>query len=171
MGRGRARERCLFLFFTPKNIVDKMTENIVEILLVEDNKHDAELAMIALEDHNLANNLIWLKDGKQALDFIFGRGEYKKRDISLQPKVILLDLKMPKVDGIEVLRAIRGDKRTKNIPVVILTSSNEEKDIMNSYDLSVNSYIVKPVEFDSFAECVKDIGYYWALVNHVPGKG
>lgn len=140
-------------------------DNIVEILLVEDNKHDAELAMLALKESNLFNNVVWLKDGKEALDFLFGRGVYKDRDLNHHPRVILLDLKMPKVDGLEVLREIRANEKTKKIPVVVLTSSREDKDIIRSYELGVNSFIVKPVDFDQFTKCVKDIGYYWALIN------
>jgi two-component system response regulator len=142
----------------------------VEILLVEDNENDANLAIIALQEENLANNLIWLKDGVQALDFIFGEGKYAGRDIQLQPKLVLLDLKMPKVDGIEVLKRIRSDERTKGIPVVIMTSSKEEKDIIATYKLGANSYIVKPVNFDNFTQSVKDVGFYWMLVNQPPVK-
>ncbi|MEQ8415453.1 MAG: response regulator [Imperialibacter sp.] len=140
-------------------------DNIVEILLVEDNKHDAELTMLALKDANLFNNVVWLKDGKEALDFLFGNGQYKDRDINHHPKVILLDLKMPKVDGLEVLKEIRAHENTRKIPVVVLTSSKEDKDIIRSYELGVNSFIVKPVDFDQFTQCVKEIGYYWALIN------
>lgn len=143
-------------------------ENFVEILLVEDNKNDAELALMALEESNLSNHVVWLKNGREALDFIFAEGQYADRDIISQPRVILLDLKMPKVDGLEVLRKIRADNRTKKIPVAILTSSKEEKDIIESYELGVNSYIVKPVDFDQFTKSVKDIGYYWALINQPP---
>lgn len=144
-------------------------DNIVEILLVEDNKHDAELAMLALKDAKLFNHVIWLKDGKEALDFLFGKGEYKDRDIKHHPKVILLDLKMPKVDGLEVLKEIRANENTRKIPVVVLTSSREDKDILKSYELGVNSFIVKPVDFDQFTRCVKEIGYYWALINQSSG--
>jgi two-component system, response regulator len=148
----------------------KMTkDNIVEILLVEDNKHDAELAMLALKEAKLFNHVIWLKDGKEALDFLFGKGEFKERDINHHPKVILLDLKMPKVDGLEVLKEIRSHEKTRKIPVVVLTSSREDKDIMRSYELGVNSFIVKPVDFDQFTKCVKEIGYYWALINQFSG--
>lgn len=146
-----------------------MNESFVEILLVEDNPNDAELAMIALQENNLSNHVVWLKDGAQALDFIFGRGKFSERNINNQPKVILLDLKMPKVGGIEVLKTIRNNDLTKKIPVVVLTSSKEDKDIVETYDLGVNSYIVKPVDFDKFNECVKEIGYYWLLVNQ-PAK-
>lgn len=143
-------------------------ENFVEILLVEDNKNDAELTMMALEDSNLSNHVVWLKNGKEALDFVFAEGEYANRDIINQPRVILLDLKMPKVGGLEVLKRIRADQRTRKIPVAILTSSKEEKDIIESYELGVNSYIVKPVDFEQFTKSVKEIGYYWALINQPP---
>lgn len=143
-------------------------EIFVEILLVEDNKHDAELAIMALKEYNLANNLVWVKNGKEALDFIYAKENYAGRDVNQQPQIILLDLKMPKVDGLEVLRAIRSDKRTRYVPVVVLTSSKEQKDIIESYELGVNSYIVKPVDFEQFVTCVKEIGYYWALMNQPP---
>ena len=142
----------------------------VEILLVEDNENDANLTIIALQEENLANNLIWLKDGAQALDFIFGEGKYAGRDIEHQPKLILLDLKMPKVGGIEVLKKIRSDERTKGLPVAVMTSSKEEKDIVATYKLGVNSYIVKPVNFDNFTKCVKEVGFYWMLINQPPVK-
>jgi two-component system, response regulator len=139
--------------------------NIVEILLVEDNPSDAELTLRALKKYNLANNVFRVFDGEEALDFIFTRGRYAKRKLEKAPKVILLDLKLPKVDGIEVLKVIKSDPVTKLIPVVVLTSSNEEKDIIESYSLGVNSYIVKPVDFDKFIDSVKDIGLYWLLLN------
>ncbi len=144
--------------------------NFVEILLLEDNKSDAELAIMALEEFNLANQMIWLKDGKQGLDFLFGQGDYDGRNTDRQPKLILLDLKMPKIGGIEVLRALRADPRTRHIPVTVLTSSKEEKDIIETYKLGVNSYIVKPVDFDQFSKSVRDIGYYWLLLNQHPSK-
>jgi len=140
----------------------------VEILLVEDNPADAELALRSLKKHNLANKVQWVKDGAEALDFIFATGPYADRGLSVFPKVILLDLRLPKVDGLEVLRRIRSDERTKIIPVVVLTSSSEEKDIIESYTLGVNSYIVKPVEFENFAAIVSDLGFYWLLVNRPP---
>ena len=141
----------------------------VEILLVEDNPSDAELAMRALKKNNLANKLVVVTDGEEALDFIFARGKFSDRKIENGPKVILLDLKLPKVDGMEVLRAIRNDLRTRVIPVVVLTSSKEEKDIIESYRLGVNSYIVKPVDFDKFLTTVKELGFYWLLLNQPPG--
>jgi len=138
----------------------------VEILLVEDNEDDAALAIRALKKQNLSNKLIHLKDGEEALEFIFGIGIYEGRNIEAAPKVILLDLKMPKVNGIEVLQKLKADKRTSNIPVVVLTSSAEDPDIIKCYDLGVNSYIVKPVDFDNFSKIVGDLGYYWVLMNH-----
>lgn len=142
----------------------------VEILLVEDNPNDAELALRALKKNNLANNVAVVTDGEEALDFVFARGAFGQRKIENGPKVILLDLKLPKVDGLEVLRAIKGDPRTKSIPVVVLTSSKEERDIVESYKLGANSYIVKPVEFDKFVAAVKDLGLYWLLLNQPPTK-
>lgn len=140
----------------------------VEILLVEDNPTDAELAIRALKKSNLANKLVWVKDGAEALDFIFGTGEYTGRKMAAGPKVILLDLRLPKVDGMEVLRKIKDDEHTRTIPVVVLTSSKEDIDIAESYQLGVNSFISKPVEFDEFAKTVAELGLYWLLVNHPP---
>lgn len=142
--------------------------NGVEILLVEDNMSDAELTIRALKKKNLANSLIHLKNGAEALDFIFARGQYSTRNPLNTPKVILLDLKMPKVDGLEVLATIRANEKTKKIPVVVLTSSKEDPDIEKCYELGVNSYIVKPVEFDNFIKAVSDLGFYWLLLNHTP---
>jgi two-component system response regulator len=142
-----------------------MNENKVEILLVEDNPHDAELTIRALKKANLANRLIHLKDGAEALDFVFAKGAFSERNIESRPKVILLDIKMPKVDGIEVLRQIKSNEITKTIPVVIMTSSKEEQDVITSYNLGVNSYIVKPVEFESFAKAVSELGFYWLITN------
>ena len=139
----------------------------VEILLVEDNPTDAELAMRALRKKNLANNMVWVRDGVEALDFVFCRNQYKDR-VNCTPKLVLLDLKLPRVDGIEVLRALKADARTKAVPVVMLTSSHEERDIVESYQLGVNSYIVKPVDFDKFLDMVSQVGLYWSLVNKVP---
>ncbi len=147
------------------------TSEFIDILFVEDSAIDAELTLIALREENLANNVIWLQDGAQALDFIFAEGEYAHRQIENQPKLILLDLKMPKVGGIEVVERIRGDERTKQIPIVIMTSSKEEKDVVDSYKLGINSYIVKPVDFDKFSKSVKEIGFYWLLMNQSPIKG
>ena len=143
-------------------------DNEVEILLVEDNPNDAELAMRALKKNNLANNVIRVCDGEEALDFIFARGQFKSRVKLNVPKLILLDLKLPKIDGLEVLKIIKADPVTKLIPVVVLTSSKEEKDMIESYRLGVNSYIVKPVDFDKFIDSVRDIGLYWLLLNQQP---
>ncbi len=141
----------------------------VEILLVEDNMNDAELTIRALKKINLANRLIHLKDGADALDFLFGRGEYANRIISQVPKVILLDIKMPRVSGIEVLRQIKAADNTKNIPVVMMTSSKEQPDIVDCYGFGVNSYVVKPVEFENFAKAVSQLGMYWLLINETIG--
>jgi CheY-like chemotaxis protein len=140
----------------------------VEILLVEDNPSDAELAMRALKKNNLANNVIRVCDGEEALDFIFAHGQFKERRKENVPKIILLDLKLPKIDGLEVLRIIKADPVAKMIPVVVLTSSKEENDMIESYRLGVNSYIVKPVDFDKFIDSVRDIGLYWLLLNQQP---
>ena len=145
-----------------------ISPNEVEILLVEDNPHDAEMAIRALKKNNLANNVLHVTDGVEALDFIFARGTYSGRKIETGPKIILLDLKLPKVDGLEVLKAVKSDERTKIIPVIALTSSTEESDIIESYRLGVNSYIVKPVDFDKFVEAIKGLGYYWLLLNKSP---
>jgi two-component system response regulator len=140
----------------------------VEILLVEDNPTDAELCIRALKKSNLANSLVWVKDGAEALDFLFATGTYSSRQGANSPKVILLDLRLPKVDGMEVLRRVKNDERTRTIPVVVLTSSKEDRDVAESYQLGVNSYISKPVEFDEFAKTVSELGLYWLLVNHPP---
>ncbi len=145
-----------------------MKADEVEILLVEDNPTDVELTLRALKKNNLANKVHVVTDGEQALEFIFATGSCKGRDINHKPKVILLDLKLPKVDGLEVLRKIKSDERTKNIPVVVLTSSKEEKDRIESYRLGVNSYIAKPVDFSRFTEAVSGLGFYWMLLNELP---
>lgn len=137
----------------------------VEILLVEDNASDAELCIDALKGRNLANNLVWVKDGAEALDFVFGEGPYAGRSVADAPRVILLDLRLPKVDGIEVLRRVRGDSRTKTIPIVVLTSSTEDRDLVESYDLGANGLTSKPVEFDAFSDVAAQIGMYWLLIN------
>jgi len=142
--------------------------NDAEILLVEDNLNDAELTIRALKKANLANRLVHLKDGAEALDFIFAKGKFSYRTMSNLPKVILLDNKMPKIPGIEVLKQIKENDKTKNIPVVIMTSSKEEQDIIASYKSGANSYIVKPVQFDSFAKAVTELGLYWLLINEPP---
>jgi len=137
----------------------------VDILLVEDNPNDAELAIRALRKNKLANNLVHVKDGEEALDFIFAKGQYAGRNINDRPKLVLLDLKLPKVDGLEVLRAVKSDPRTSLTPIVVLTTSKEENDVIESYKLGANSYIVKPVDFDKFVEAVRELGYYWLLLN------
>jgi two-component system response regulator len=141
----------------------------VEILLVEDNAEDAELTLRALRKRNLANHMHWVRDGEEALDYLFCRGQYAGRDATRPPKLVLLDIKMPKVDGIEVLRRLKADSVLKSIPVVVMTSSNEERDVLESYRLGANSYIVKPVAFDSFLETVAKVDLYWMLTNRVPG--
>jgi len=146
-----------------------MNDNKVEVLLVEDNPHDAEMTIRSLKKVNLANRLIHLKDGKEALDFIFAKGAFSDRQIENKPKVILLDIKMPKIDGIEVLRQIKANEITKTIPVVIMTSSKQEQDIITSYNLGVNSYVVKPVDFESFAKAVSELGLYWLITNQAIG--
>lgn len=145
-----------------------MTELIIDILLVEDNKNDAELAIRALKKNNVSNSIVWVKDGEEAIHYLFGEGEYSKRNINNKPKIVLLDLKLPKIDGIEVLQKIRSNQLTKKLPVVMLTSSNEEKDIVKSYDLGVNSYVVKPLDFNDFAKSISDIGLYWVVMNQSP---
>jgi len=140
----------------------------VNILLVEDNPQDAELTIRALKKHNLANQLITVEDGAEALDFIFCRGQYADRDPSSHLSVVFLDLKLPKVGGLEVLREIKANERTRFIPVVILTSSREDPDIKTAYALGANSYVVKPVEFNGFSEAVSQLGLYWLLVNQPP---
>ena len=144
--------------------------NIVEVLLVEDNPRDAELTLRTLRKRNLANHIVHVKDGQEALDWLFGEGAYAGRDIRQHPRVVLLDLKLPKVDGLEVLQAIRGDSRTRHLAVVIMTSSREDKDVIEGYRLGVNSYIVKPVDFDNFSAAVADLGHYWLLINQTPSQ-
>ena len=140
----------------------------IEILLVEDNASDAEMTIEALKTNNLANKLLHVKDGAAALEFIFAEGKYEYRQIENAPKLILLDLKMPKVSGIEVLQKIRADERTRRIPVVMLTSSKEDPDIQKCYNLGANSYVVKPVEFDEFQKAISELGLYWMVVNQHP---
>jgi len=140
----------------------------VEILLVEDNPNDAELTLRALRARNLANQVFVARDGAEALDFFFGDSAHPLREIGVVPKVILLDLKLPKVDGLEVLRRLKADARTRELPVVVLTSSREEPDIAQAYRLGANSYIVKPVDFEAFARAVSEVGLYWVLLNEPP---
>lgn len=144
-----------------------MINQLIRILLVEDNPDDVELTIHALKRNNIANPVMVVRDGQEAVDYLFYRGKYAGAGHEL-PNVILLDLKLPKVDGIEVLQKIKGDRKLKLIPVVVLTSSKEESDVIKSYDLGVNSYIRKPVDFDQFVETVKQIGFYWLLINEQP---
>jgi CheY-like chemotaxis protein len=146
-----------------------MRDNTVEILLVEDNPRDVDLTLRALKKHNLANKVHVVRDGQEALDFLFAEGAYAERDATSRPKVVLLDLKLPKVNGLEVLRRLKTDERLRAIPVVVLTSSCEEKDMIESYRFGVNSYIQKPVDFDKFLDCVQELGLYWLLINLIPG--
>lgn len=140
----------------------------VDILLVEDNKDDVELTLHALRKENLANNIQVVVDGEEALDFFFCRGAFSDRPANQTPKLVLLDLKLPKVDGLEVLRQLKADSRTRTVPVVILTSSKEERDLVDGYKLGANSYIQKPVDFDQFRDTVKRVGLYWLVVNQPP---
>lgn len=137
------------------------------ILLAEDNDRDVELTLAALDEHNLANEVVVARDGAEALDYMYGRGKYAGHANGL-PVVVLLDLKMPKVDGLEVLRAMRNDPNLKHVPVVMVTSSREEQDLIHSYELGVNAYVVKPVDFQKFVESVKQIGIFWAVINEPP---
>ncbi|MGH8638911.1 MAG: response regulator [Burkholderiales bacterium] len=140
----------------------------VEILLVEDKSTDAELTLRALKRHNLANRVLWVKDGQEALDYVFAAGAYAERSPGGDPKLILLDIKLPRISGVDVLRRLKSDPRTKSIPVTMLTSSAEERDVIESYELGVNSYIVKPVDFNKFVETVSEVGMYWMVVNRPP---
>ena len=142
------------------------------LLLVEDNPDDEALTLRALRKYNLANEVVVARDGQEALDYVFAEGDYSDRDASDLPQVILLDLKLPKVDGLEVLERLRGSSRTRHIPVVVLTSSNEQQDIVKSYDLGANSYVRKPVDFEQFLEAARQLGLYWLVLNEVPyGRG
>jgi two-component system response regulator len=145
-----------------------MKDTNVEILLVEDNPDDVELTLHAFRKNNLTNQIDVVRDGAEALDYLFCTGPYAQRHIENGPRVILLDLKLPKVDGLEVLRRIKADPRTRMIPVVVLTTSREDRDIVESYNLGVNSYIVKPVNFEQFVEAVRQLGLYWLLLNQPP---
>jgi len=145
-----------------------MKTEAIEILLVEDNPDDAEMALSALKKNNLANKIHWVEDGEQAIDYLFKTGEYSGRDVKKKPKLILLDLKLPKISGLEVLQRIKSEEQTKTIPVVVLTSSREEIDVISAYKLGVNSYIVKPVNFEQFSKSISDLGLYWLVLNHPP---
>ena len=145
-----------------------MPINDVEVLLVEDSPEDRELALLSFQRNRLANNIQIARDGEEALDILFGRGEHANAPLS-KPKVILLDIKLPKVDGLEVLRAIKADERTRMIPVVVMTSSAEQKDMVESYKLGVNSYVQKPVDFSKFQDVMKQLGFYWLAINKTPG--
>jgi len=140
----------------------------VDILLVEDNQDDIDLALHALREGKLANSIFVVRDGEEALDFIFCRGQFSQRSVDHPPKLVLLDLKLPKVDGLQVLKAVKGDPRTKTIPIVIMTSSKEERDMVESYNSGVNSYIQKPVDFEQFRNTIKTLGMYWMVVNQPP---
>ncbi|RPI28506.1 MAG: response regulator [Chloroflexota bacterium] len=143
----------------------KNQNDTVDIVIIEDDPNDAELITRVFRKHNLANKIILLEDGAEALDFLFAEGKYAQNSTVLSPKVVLLDLKLPKVNGIEVLQRIKSDERTKNIPVVVLTSSSEDRDIKAAYDLGVNSYVTKPIKFDDFAQVVSELRLYWLLLN------
>jgi CheY-like chemotaxis protein len=145
-----------------------MTQEDLEILLAEDNAKDVKLTLHALREENLGSTILVARDGEEALDILFCRGEFASRSFDHPPQLVLLDLKLPKVDGLEVLRAVKGDPRTQAIPVVVLTSSREENDLVKSYKLGVNAYIQKPVEFDSFRKAVKQLGLFWLVVNEPP---
>jgi two-component system response regulator len=145
-----------------------MTKKPVDILLVEDNPDDVDLALYALRRHQLANHIHVVRDGVEALDFIFCRGDYQERSWTHNPKLILLDLNMPKLNGLEVLEAVRANPDTAKIPIVVLTTSKEESDLVESYRLGVNSYIVKPVDFEQFSDVIRRLGYYWLLLNERP---
>ena len=145
-----------------------MTQEDLKILLVEDNLKDVTLTLHALSEDNLANTIQVARDGEEALDFLFCRGKFAGRSFDHPPRLVLLDLKLPKVDGLEVVRAVKGDPRTKAIPLVVLTSSREERDLVESYKLGANAYIQKPVEFDSFRQAVKQLGLFWLVVNEPP---
>ena len=148
-----------------------MQMGTIEILLVEDNPNDEELTLYALKKNKITNHIQVVHDGEEALEYLFCTGAYSHRKINEPPKVVLLDLKLPKVDGLEVLGKIKADKRTKTIPVIMLTSSQEERDIVESYQLGVNSYIVKPLDFEQFIDAVRQLGLYWMLLNKTPSQG
>ena len=169
MGRGGRRWRSDFLFLGTETtrIVMETTNKLGRILLVEDDPKDVELTLTALEEYNLVNEVIVARDGEEALDYLYCRGEYKTRP-SDNPAVMLLDLKLPKVDGLEVLKQIKSDGTLRMIPIVVLTSSREEKDMVASYKLGVNAYVVKPVDFHEFVNAIKELGVFWAVINEPP---
>jgi CheY-like chemotaxis protein len=148
-----------------------MSTGEIDILLVEDNPDDVELALHALRKEHLANNIHVARDGEEAVDFLFCQGPHAARSFERPPKLVLLDLKLPKVDGLEVLKRLKADVRTRNIPVVILTASKEERDLIMGYGLGANSYIQKPVDFDQFRETIKTVGLYWLVINQLPANG
>jgi len=147
-----------------------MSENEVELLLVEDDPNDVELALRTLRKHHLANKIHVARDGEEALDFLHARGPYAGRNYADLPKVVFLDLKLPKITGLEVLKEMKGDVRLRSIPVVVMTSSREQRDVVEGYRLGVNSYIQKPIDFDQFQTVVKDLGYYWLVINQSPPR-
>lgn len=142
-----------------------MVTNAVEIVLIEDNPNDAELTIRGLRKNKITNSILHISDGAEALDFFFAKGKYEGRNTSLVPRIVILDLKLPKVNGIEILQKVKSDERTKSIPIVVLTSSKEERDVVESYKYGANSYIVKPVDFNKFIEAIKNLGLYWLLLN------
>ena len=147
-----------------------MSANDQVIMLVEDNPGDEELTLRALHKSNVLNPVVVARDGAEALDYLFARGKYSERDATILPQVVLLDLKLPKVNGLEVLRAVRADPRTRRLPVVILSSSNEDQDLINSYDLGANSYVRKPVDFAQFLDAARQLGLYWLVLNQAPPR-
>ena len=147
----------------------KMVSEVRKILLVEDNANDVELTLAALNEYHLVNDVDVVRDGEEALDYLYKRGKYETRE-TLEPAVVLLDLKLPKVDGLEVLEKIKADENLKTVPVVMLTSSREEQDLVRSYQLGVNAYVVKPVEFGEFMNALKELGLFWAVINQLPPR-
>lgn len=167
MGRGKSRSRSNILFFTPNIKKGYKVKPLKRILLVEDDVKDVELTIAALSEYNLANDILIVRDGVDALDYLYRRGKFSEEPAG-NPIVILLDLKMPKMDGIQVLRQIKTDKDLQMIPVVILTSSRESRDLESCYQLGVNAYVVKPVKFMEFVDAVRQVGIFWALINEPP---
>lgn len=172
MGRGSSGERCLLLFLAARCVTKEnaMMVELKRILLVEDNPKDVELTIEALGEHNLANEVIVVRDGEEALDYLYRRVKYSGVT-GRYPVVILLDLKLPKINGLEVLKTIKSDETLKIIPIVVLTSSREEKDLVESYQFGVNAYVVKPVDFHDFIDAIKGLGIFWAMINEPPAKG